>query len=493
VAIGIALLLYRPWQSDPLPLRDFAGTIALLTPTSTVGDAYDALMRSYTGEGRFQPAFMVGFAAQWSAFRANSVGWQIVRFVLMSSVLVLAVVLAVRCGATWAAGAAAMAVWLIVSSSHEAWILLQIAEPFAALFVVLAAILATSWRASSRPVLVATAMAASLLVAVLSKETMIVAVPFVVALALCRDADRWAPPEISRRSVVLVAIVAVSIGAFALAPILTTRADAATGSYAGRFDAGSVGFDRLSNAARAVLLPVTRVPWFPANALFGVVLLGGWALLARENRQRAAIAAAVLLSFPVAGILLYAAWPGFPGYYAMPFAVSVGTMLALALTAVARRGRLSGSAAYGAVAIVGVYGLVLAWNGVQADRAIRRTDWAAVQMVRGLPPGSRLIVGVPDPAHSGGVGHSLALYAATAGGTGTSPMPSEDVECNEVRAPADAPPAAVVVFSNLCGSGVTREHPPAAHAAERYVEIDWKTFRPRAVENSVSLWMAHAQ
>jgi hypothetical protein len=359
--------------------------------------------------------------------------------------------------------------------------------------VVLAAILATSWRASSRPVLVAIAMAASLLVAVLSKETMIVAVPFVVALALCRDADRWAPPEISRRSVVLVAIVAVSIGAFALAPILTTRADAAAGSYAGRFDAGAVGFDRLSNAARAVLLPVTRVPWFPANALFGVVLLGGWALLARENGKRAAIAAVVLLSFPVGGILLYAAWPGFPGYYAMPFAVSVGTMLALALSAVARRGRPWAGAAFGAVAIVGVYGLILAWNGVQADRAVRRTDWAAVQMVRRLPSGSRLIVGVPDPAHSGGVGHSLALYAATVGGTGTPPMPSEDVECNEVRAPADAPPAAVVVFSNLCGSRVTSAHPPAAHAAERYVEIDWKTFRPRAVENSVSLWTAHVQ
>jgi hypothetical protein len=72
-------------------------------------------------------------------------------------------------------------------------------------------------------------------------------------------------------------------------------------------------------------------------------------------------------------------------------------------------------------------------------------------------------------------------------------MPTEDIECGEARAPAHAAAAVVVVFSNLCGSGAASEKPPAAHAAERYVEIDWKTFRPRVVENSVSLWMANAQ
>jgi hypothetical protein len=370
--------------------------------------------------------------------------------------------------------------------------LLQIAEPFATLFVVIAGILAASWRSTRRPHLRGFAIAFALLIAVLSKETMIVAVPLVAGVALCRQGDKWTIPEMSRRSGTLLLIVALVIGLFALAPILATRSDATAGAYASRFDFGSIGFERLSNTTRATLLPVTRVPWFPANVLFGLVLLAGWAVLFRREPKAATVAAVVLLSFPVGGILLYAAWPGFPGYYATPFALSVGTMLALSLSALTRQRRGLTLGAFGAVLVAGLYGTALAWNGVQADRAIRRTDWAAVQMVTLLPPEARLIVGVPDVENSGAFGRGLSLYAAaTAGGL---PRPAQDVQCREASVNrAAAGTLGVFLFSNLCGNATASDQQPSSRVVERYMEIDWKTFRRRPVENSVSLWLNQAK
>jgi hypothetical protein len=492
-AIAVALFLYRPWQRDPLPIRDFAGTISLLSSTSDVGSAYDALMTSYTHEGRFQPVFMFGFAAQWSVFGTNSIGWQAVRFALLLAVMALAVVFAVRCGATWIASAVAVALWFVASGSHEAWFLLQLAEPSAALLVAISAVLATFWRSARYYPLVGLALSASLLLAVLSKETMIVAVPFVVAIALCRDRHGWASPELSSRTTVLLLTVVLVIALLAMAPILDTRENALAGAYASRFDVTAIAAGKLSNAARAILLPVTRVPWFPANVLFGAVLLGGWVAFFRTNSREAAIAATVLLCFPLGGILLYAAWPGFPGYYAMPFALSTATMLALSLTALRRHSRPIARGAFGAIVVVAIYGALFAWNGAQADRAIRGTDWAAVQMMRHIPSGARLVVGVPDPAHAGDFGRNLSLYAAA---IGTAPlMPAEDVTCRDaVSSDRQAPGAvALVLFSHLCGADVLPGEPPAARSAQRHVEIEWKTLRPRRKETSVSLWISDAR
>jgi hypothetical protein len=407
--------------------------------------------------------------------------------------MALAVVFAVRCGATWIASAVGVGLWFVASGSHEAWFLLQIAEPSASLFVAMSAVAATFWRSARYHPLVGFALSGSLLLAVLSKETMIVAVPFVVGIAVCRDRYGWASPEISRRSAVLLLTVVLMIGLVAMGPILTTRESALAGAYASRFDVREIALDRLSNAARAILLPVTRVSWFPANVLFGSVLAAGWVALFRAKSKEAAIAAMVLLCFPIGGIVLYAAWPRFPGYYAMPFALSTATLLALSLTALRWQSRLIARGALGAIVVVALYGALFAWNSAQADRSIRGTDWAAIQMMRHVPSGARLAVGVPDPEQSGDVGRNLSLYAAA---IGTAPvMPAEDVTCRDaLSSDRQAPGAvAVVLFSHLCGAEALRGEPPAAQSIQRHVEIDWKTLRPRRKETTVSLWISDAR
>lgn len=488
VAILIALLLYQPWVRAPLPVRDFGGNIALLSSTSSTSGAYSRLMDAYARHGRFQPAFMMTFAARWTLFGRDSVGWQAARFVLMTVLLVLAMHFAVRCGASYTAAAAALCLWLVFSGGGEAWYLLQIAEPLSALLVIGAAILSTHWRTSRRPFVLAVGMVGLLLLAVLSKETMVVAVPFVLAVALCHDGQHFTTPELSRRSALLVGITGVVIGVGSVVPILSARAMAETGAYATGFELATLGPGRLSNAMRGMFLPMTRVLWFPANVLVGSVLVGGWALLARRNARKTVISAGVLLIFPLGGAILYAAWPAFPGYYAMPFVFCAGTMLAIALTTLSRAGTVLRSVAFAAVAVAAAYGTALAWNGAQADRAIRRTDWAAVQMVASLPRGSTLVVPVPDPARSGSISGGLKGYAMAVT-TSADLGSAEDVACDRVHAlDREAQPSAVVLFSQLCDRAPTGGEPVARSRAQ-YTEIHWKTFAPRTAEVSVSLWM----
>jgi hypothetical protein len=487
ISLLVAFTLFRPWEAHPLPIRDFGVTISLLSPATSVEDGYRILMETFARAGRHQPAFMAIHATEWSAFGASSLGRQIVRFVLMATVVVLSTSFAVRCGASWIAAVAAMGIWLIVSGGQEAWYLLQAAEPLAALFVVIAALLALSWGSSRRPLVLSVAIAFSLLVAVLAKETMITAVPFVLLIALCRGESEWVLPALNKRNAMLFGIVAGVILLGAVAPLLAIRSETPAMAYASRFDVATITPARLSNTLRAITLPTTRVVWFPSNVLYIGVLIAGWVTLVRKKARTSSVAAAVLLAFPLAGVVLYAAWPAFPGYYSMPYALSLGTMLALAITSLSTHGRAVRCATFVAIGIVAWYGIVLTWNWAQSDRAIRDVDHAAVRVVAGLPASARVMVGVPDPFLSASVGQSLVMYA---GALKKGPVPSAtaDVACEDARAArTSAESRVVILFSHLCGS-VGGGPPPQAAETVRYIEIDWKTFIPQRAEMSVAMW-----
>jgi hypothetical protein len=487
VSLLVALTLFRPWEAHPLPIRDFGATINWLSPASSAEDAYRILMDTFARAGRHQPAFMAIHAAEWSAFGASSVGRQILRFALMATIVILSTLFAVQCGASWMAALAAMGIWLILSNGQEAWYLLQAAEPLAALFVVIAALFALSWRSSRRPLVLSVAIALALLLAVLSKETMITAVPFVLLIALCRSESNWALPQMSTRAAVLIAIAAGVILLGAVAPLMAIRADTPATAYASRFDVTAITPTRLSNTLRAITLPTTRVVWFPSNVLYLGVLIAGWVMMARKSARTSSVAAVVLLAFPLAGVVLYAAWPAFPGYYSMPFALSLGTMLALAITSLIANGRAVRLATFGAMGIVAWYGFVLTWNGAQSDRAIRDVDRAAVRLIAAFPASARVMAGVPDPSLSASVGQSLVLYARTLT-KGAVPSAVDDASCEDARtASMSAGSTVVVLFSHLCGT-VGGGPPPEATETVRYIEIDWKTFIPQRAEVSVAMW-----
>jgi hypothetical protein len=265
------------------------------------------------------------------------------------------------------------------------------------------------------------------------------------------------------------------------------REAASDSAYAGRFDLTDIGPERLSNSIRAIALPVTRVPWFPANMAFLSVAVAGWGLSFRRSPRESLVAAVVLASLPVGAALLYAGWPAFPGYYAMPFALAMSVILALALSALPTLGQTAHIAGWAGVAIVAVYGLALTWNGAQADRAIREMDFAAATTVASLPGLARVYVGVPDPARSGGVARALLLYATAVTGRRLTAA-GEDIACDAARSlPTAQDREIIVLFSHLCDGPIMRPLPSKRHVSQ-YVEINWKTLIPRLAEMRVTVY-----
>jgi hypothetical protein len=482
----VALCLYRPWDAHPLPVRDFGGIIARLSGAESARAGYSDLVAAYAQEGRHQPVFMATLAVQWTAFRSATRGWQVARFALMAAVTLLAVLCVLRFGASLGAAIAATCLWFVVAGGHEAWYLLQIAEPVAALFLCAAVLLASYWQASRTQVLLGAAIAGSLICAIWAKETMIAAIPFVWAVAVCLRDGIWVRPSLSRSVAAFTALIVVASLA-ALVPILLVRQAAPAAAYASQFDLAAITPRQLWHAARAAVLPVTRNALFPANLAVVCLLVWGWYVRVRRLGWHCMLSASVVMLFPLGGIALYSAWPAFPGYYAMPFALSLATIFALALTSLMREGVRARAAAVVGVVLIAAYGTVMAWNNAETDRASRRTDMAAVNMLRRVSDSEEVLVGVRDPATSGGVAKSLVLYTRALY-PAVPPLATRDIACTDALSGVGTDPAAVLVlFSHLCGS-IARTMEPTAHSSVRFLTVDWMTFVPRWETMAVGLW-----
>jgi hypothetical protein len=485
--VTVALLIDRPFQEQPLPIRDWAGAMAILGPTDGVQDAYRALMGEFASEGRFQPAFMAGFAAQWAVFGTGTIGWQTVRFLLFVALFLAMTVLARDLGSSPVAAAVAVGLWLVVSGGREAWSLLQVAEPVAALFITVAALAAIRASGPRRTVMTATA-ALALVLGIWSKETAIVAAPFIVGLLAFRRDGEWSWRSFARPgALVQVAVIALAVAA-ALLPILRVRSHASSLAYGSRFDVAGISVSRLMNAVSAIVLPVTREWWFPANIVFLGLLIAGWMLLIRRAGPRHVIALVVLLAFPLCGAVLYSAWPAFPGYYALPFAISMGALFAIALTTLWGADRIARLAASGGVAVIVLYGSVLAWNGAAGERSIRTLDYAAVQMTSRMPPDRPLVVGVPDPARSGGVARGLLLYARAIGSERV-PSQGQDWSCDDaLRASESDSGYSVVLFSHLCD--LPADQINGFRLTTSHASFSWRTFLPEKRVTAVAIRFA---
>ena len=485
--VTVALLIYRPFHAHPLPIRDWAGAMAILGPTDGVQDGYRALMREFASEGRYQPAFMASFAAQWEAFGASSVGWQTVRFLLFVVLFLAMAMFARDLGSSPLAAVVAVGLCLVVSGGAQAWSLLQVAEPLAALFVTVAALAAIRAGGPRRTAMTAAA-ALALVLGMWSKETAIVAAPLVVGLLAFRRDRGWGWRSWARPGALgQVAIVALAV-AVALLPILSVRSRASSSAYGSRFDAAGIGISQLVNAVSAIVLPVTREWWFPANVAFLGLLIAGWTLLIRRDGPRHLIPLVVLLAFPLCGVVLYAAWPGFPGYYALPFALSMGSLFAIALTTLWRWNPIARVATTGGVAVIALYGSLLAWNGAAGERSIRTLDYAAARMVSRMPSDRPLVVGVPDPGSSGGVARGLLLYARA---IGIERVPSEgqDWSCDDARRESESGSGySVVLFSHMCD--LPADWVDGIRLTTSHSSFPWKTLFPQKRVTTVAIRLA---
>jgi hypothetical protein len=450
-------------------------------------------MDAFTRDGRYQPAAMAAIAVTWSAFGADTRGWQWVRFLVMTGVIITSIMLARRLGASAIAAVAAGLLFVVAGMAQQSWLLLQVAEPRGTLVLMGSALLAVNYGESERWPLRALAIVGLLVIAILYKETFIVAAPVVLALALwARNDGRWVIRQPTMRDFVLVFGALLAIGLANVVPLLQIRELADSQAYAARYDIGAVSAAKLRNVISAFFLPVTRVWWFPANVVFVASIVAGVALGVRRYGRSALMSAGVLFTLLLVGALLYSPWFAVEGYYAFAFLPGLVGLFALGLTWLWQsRARAARFLAGVSIGLVGVYGLLISLNYVNAYRASRVVEEQTARALNGLE-GRSLVVAVPSPGTSGGFASGLRGYALALGVAG---LPEgQDLGCEEAAAlVTQRAPAIVVVFSTFCGSQTIHGVAPMREIRRFYIAREWKTFLPAHEEIRARIWAPNSR
>lgn len=484
----VAALTYQPWVGVPFPVTDYGNWLAVLHDTGTAGAAFKELVRQHLAEGRLNPLSMAYIASNWALFGNDVVGWQWFRFALMLAVALVAYALMRRLGVQTIAAACGTALFVIADSARAAWITPQVFEPVAALCILSAGIVATRFQESAHPLRRGFALGALIVMGIWVREPIVACVTFVLLVAFMRQpSGEIAWPRVSRRNLQLLAIVGGLVVVFNALPLFAVRQLVEdSGSYASRYSLDALSFAGIRNVTFATYLPVTRVPAFPANALYGLLVAIAWALAVVSRRSNSPSAPFVLaISLPFFGALIYMPWPAFPGYYAFPFLFGVALLLAISidrLTTDARRAVRG--ATFAGVAIIVGYGVLLALNDRAYYRAQRLAEMALMRAVANARAAPRLVVPVRDTLRSGHIADGYRLYASALGWP--SPREARDVPCDRVGAELESG-AIVLGIPEECEATWQSWPTQAQRVHYEFTARDWKTLRSRrgAVEGRV--------
>ena len=388
-----ALALFRPWIRGAFPVWDYPDVLGVLRSAPGVLNGATAIAVWNRPTGRANYLTFAHLSASWNLVGADSVGWQVIRALVMLLAAVLFIQVGRRLGASPLAAAVAAGIWIVAVPSTEGWILLA-AEQLGTVFLLLTVLAAAgytttrAWR--GRAVLIAVLCACVML----SKEIMGFCLPMVVILAVCWDADRgWRLPAVGPRErwLGLLLLVVVVLEGWS---VRTTMLDATPGNYASLFGRNGFDADRAVGLFQAMLFPArftsggAATILYPANLAFLVLLTLGLLVGIRAVRHsQGGVWMLWLLSFPVVGALVYGFWPRYSSYYGLPVFTGSAGLLALAATGIAQRGTR------GRVAVTVLGGATILFTALASARVIRHrqaTANLAVRVTSLLPTRPRL-------------------------------------------------------------------------------------------------------
>jgi hypothetical protein len=343
------LVLYQPWRRLPFDITDFSEFLPLLHRPS-LGARWSGFLHYYASQGRWNVLAYAAILAKWSAFGMYTAGWELTRFAEMWLIIVLTFAVLRRFGSDAWGAAAGAALFTVATPAVPAWLRLTMGEPLGLALLMLALLVATRYRTSAHWRRDGIAIAMLIALALLSKEMLVVFVPFIVVIAACLAAPgllEW--PQIGKRTLYLVGCITVATIAV-LGPVAIIAMHAPPGNYASQYGGWKMDPGQLSLNFATVVLPVTQsrpgeiVSLFtaPANALFLLILAVAGVLAYRSRTahgiawRRLAVWAALALSLPVFVVIAYGPWSYFQDFYGLPYLLGSAILLAGAVTAAAR-------------------------------------------------------------------------------------------------------------------------------------------------------------
>lgn len=493
VLLGVMAAVYVPWREAPFEILDFPGYFKMLREAPSPVSGFRAIHENMAlrNDGRFMPGYIGAIVLKWNLLGENYVAWQLWRFAEICTAVLLAFLLARRLGATRAGAAAAATVMAFAGSTLGVYLKLQVVDPPGSLLVFAAALVATRYQATARPDRTAVLMATFLGLALWMRETLVACVPFVVLLALSWSGKGFEAPSLTRRNLKLVAITGVIVGIAAVPILMAQRASLAADKYSANYTLTTVRLANISNVARAVLLPVTRVLWFPANLAFLAVLAVGWSLaISRGDRKSVIIRLAVLLALPFFGIAVFAPWPFFNGYYGFPLVMGSALLLATSITSIQHH---AGRAVFVAALLAGL--LVPLYASIEATRArrwMRAQSLVDAEVVRYLASGARraVVVGAVPDTNPRREFNSVTLLWSAYLINGEWLRGAPDISCVEAARQLRAGLAhdVLVVYSKLCPSIAPAGATPAKAARYVFSYRSWKNLAPVVDSIRADIW-----
>jgi hypothetical protein len=486
LAIGIALtaIIYLPFAARPFDVWDFGEFLPLLRNNPTFLTQLEALIRYYGEDhGRLNviPYFFI--VTKWFFFGWNVPLWQTARFLQMWLIVTGVYVVLRELGVARFGALCGAALFVVAPPAILSWVTLTAAEPLGTLLLLLTTHLAIGYQQDARWRLRAIGIVLLVLAVAFTKELLLAAVPFVLAVACSHGPNRrFEPFGVSQRNRYLLGLSAAVLFVAAMAigwVALHAKADA----YAGLYGNLTVSSEAFLAPLILFLLPGYSIvksalprTLIIANEVFLAILAGGWWLAFRravdkpETRRRLMIPFLLLLP----GVLAYVPLDVIHVWYGLPFLLSPAFLLGYGLTSI--------ESYYGrrVILIRALAILILVSCAINAHHFARHAlafqhvnAGVAARIAAATAQDSTLVAG--PRLGLMGLGSTLGRYVlATTGQAVSSPV--RDISCAELEPALRASSKLLIVsYHSRCG---TVSHPDLS--LRRYFRyLDLSTFAIR--------------
>jgi hypothetical protein len=346
LAIGILLtaIIYLPFAARSFDVWDFADFLPLLRNNPTFLTQLEALLHFYVeDQGRLNVVPYFFIVTKWFFFGWHVSVWQTARFLQMWLIVAGVYVVLRDLGVARFGALCGAALFVVAPPGMAAWVRLNLGEPLGTLLLLLATHLAIGYQQENRWRLRANGIVFLLLATAFTKEMLLAAVPFVLALACSRGPDgRFQPLRASHRNRYLIAL-SVTVLSLAAIAIVWVLLHAKPDAYARQYGKVELSVYQVLAPLILFLLPGYSVigSIFPrsfviANEAFLAILAGGWWLAFRsavdksEMRRRLVVPLLLLLL----GALAYEPWDVLQVTYGLPFLLAPAFLLGYALTSI---------------------------------------------------------------------------------------------------------------------------------------------------------------